>query len=80
MIPRLDNPSALFPAGFKAMVALEQALAKVIEPELLELVKLRASQINSGTERSPHSTSCDTRTNSGTSRRCLRMAQPNKPR
>jgi hypothetical protein len=27
MTPRLDNPSALFPAGFKAMVALEQALA-----------------------------------------------------
>ena len=26
MTPRLDNPSALFPAGFKAMVALEQAL------------------------------------------------------
>lgn len=46
MTPRLDNPSALFPAGFKAMVALEQALARAIDPELLELVKLRASQIN----------------------------------
>ena len=46
MTPRLDNPSALFPAGFKAMVALEQALAQSIDPELLELVKLRASQIN----------------------------------
>jgi AhpD family alkylhydroperoxidase len=46
MTSRLDNPSALFPAGFKAMVALEQALAKAIDPELLELVKLRASQIN----------------------------------
>ena len=46
MTPRLDNPSALFPAGFKAMVALEQALAQAIDPELLELVKLRASQIN----------------------------------
>ena len=46
MTPRLDNPSELFPAGFKAMVALEQALAQAIDPELLELVKLRASQIN----------------------------------
>lgn len=46
MTPRLDNPSALFPAGFKAMVALEQALAQTIDPDLLELVKLRASQIN----------------------------------
>lgn len=46
MTPRLDNPSALFPAGFKAMAALEQALAQTIDPELLELVKLRASQIN----------------------------------
>ncbi len=46
MTPRLDNPSALFPAGFKAMVALEQALVHAIDPELLELVKLRASQIN----------------------------------
>ena len=46
MTPRLDNPSTLFPAGFKAMVALEQALAQAIDPELLELVKLRASQIN----------------------------------
>lgn len=46
MNPRLENPSALFPAGFKAMVALEQALAQAIDPELLELVKLRASQIN----------------------------------
>ncbi|MEP3145174.1 carboxymuconolactone decarboxylase family protein [Qipengyuania citrea] len=46
MTPRLDNPSVLFPAGFKAMVALEQALTSAIDPELLELVKLRASQIN----------------------------------
>lgn len=46
MTPRLDNPSALFPAGFKAMVALEQAIVQAIDPELLELVKLRASQIN----------------------------------
>ncbi len=46
MSPRLDNPSTLFPAGFKAMVALERALAQSIDAELLELVKLRASQIN----------------------------------
>ena len=46
MTPRLDNPSALFPAGFNAMVALEQALVQAIDPELMELVKLRASQIN----------------------------------
>ena len=46
MTHRLDNPSALFPAGFKAMVALEQAIAQEIDSELLELVKLRASQIN----------------------------------
>ena len=46
MTPRLDNPSALYPAGFKAMVALEAALARDIDPELLELIKLRASQIN----------------------------------
>lgn len=46
MTPRLENPSALFPSGFKAMVALEQAIAHTIDPELLELVKLRASQIN----------------------------------
>lgn len=46
MTPRLDNPSALFPEGFKAMVALEQALVHASDPELLELVKLRASQMN----------------------------------
>lgn len=47
MTPRIENPSALFPAGFKAMVALETALRQTgIELELLELIKLRASQIN----------------------------------
>ena len=47
MTPRLDNPHALFPAGIKAMVALEQALhASGLDPALLELIKLRASQIN----------------------------------
>jgi AhpD family alkylhydroperoxidase len=38
MIPRIENPHALFPAGIKAMMALEAALH--------ELVKMRASQIN----------------------------------
>lgn len=47
MTPRLDNPPALFPAGLKAMVALETALHQSgLDPVLLELVKLRASQIN----------------------------------
>lgn len=47
MTARLDNPHALFPAGFKAMVALETALQQTgLDPVLLELVKLRASQIN----------------------------------
>jgi AhpD family alkylhydroperoxidase len=47
MTPRLDNPPALFPAGMKAMVALETALHQTgLDPVLLELVKLRASQIN----------------------------------
>jgi AhpD family alkylhydroperoxidase len=47
MTTRIDNPQNLFPAGFKAMVALETALHQSgLDPELLELVKLRASQIN----------------------------------
>ncbi|QNE31073.1 carboxymuconolactone decarboxylase family protein [Sphingomonas sp. NBWT7] len=47
MTPRIDNPSALFPAGIKAMMTLEQALhAAGLDSVLLELVKLRASQIN----------------------------------
>ena len=47
MTPRLDNPHALFPAGMKAMIALETALHQTgLDPVLLELVKLRSSQIN----------------------------------
>lgn len=47
MTPRIDNPQTLFPAGLKAMIALENALHQTgLDPVLLELVKLRASQIN----------------------------------
>ena len=47
MTPRIANPAALFPAGIKAMMALEQTLhAGGLDQTLLELVKLRASQIN----------------------------------
>lgn len=47
MTPRLENPIKLAPEAIKAMVALEAALkASGLEPSLLELVKLRASQIN----------------------------------
>ena len=47
MTPRIANPAALFPAGIKAMMALEQTLhASGLDQVLLELMKLRASQIN----------------------------------
>lgn len=47
MTPRISDPHALFPAGMKAMVALEGALHQTgLDPVLIELVKLRASQIN----------------------------------
>ncbi|HVW19356.1 MAG TPA: carboxymuconolactone decarboxylase family protein [Solirubrobacteraceae bacterium] len=43
---RLDYQKAL-PAGLRGMLALEQAVRdSTLEPELLELVKTRASQIN----------------------------------
>ena len=46
MQPRLDFYKAS-PESAKAMIALEGAVVKSgLEPELLELVKLRASQIN----------------------------------
>jgi AhpD family alkylhydroperoxidase len=46
MKPRLDFYNAS-PDAIKAMVALEGAIGKLgIEPRLLDLVKLRASQIN----------------------------------
>ncbi|MEU2980600.1 carboxymuconolactone decarboxylase family protein [Streptomyces hirsutus] len=43
--PRLDW-SALAPDVFKAMVRLDAAARKGIDPKLLELVKIRASQLN----------------------------------
>lgn len=47
MTPRIDNPHALFPAGIKAMAAVEAAIhASGLDLVLLELVKLRASQMN----------------------------------
>jgi AhpD family alkylhydroperoxidase len=43
---RVDYATA-FPDGFKAMLGLEKAVrGSGLEPELLELVKLRASQLN----------------------------------
>jgi AhpD family alkylhydroperoxidase len=43
---RVDYVTA-FPDGFKAMLGLEKAVrGSGLEPELLELVKLRASQLN----------------------------------
>ncbi len=43
---RLDWQTA-FPAGLKGMLALEQSVhTSTLEPELIELVKMRASQIN----------------------------------
>jgi AhpD family alkylhydroperoxidase len=47
MTPRLNDPFKLAPAANKAMTSLEAALqASGLEHNLLELVKLRASQIN----------------------------------
>ncbi|GEP05235.1 carboxymuconolactone decarboxylase family protein [Methylobacterium oxalidis] len=47
MHPRVENPYAHAPAAIKAMMAVESSLrAGVLEHGLLELVKLRASQIN----------------------------------
>jgi AhpD family alkylhydroperoxidase len=44
--PRIDYTS-IFPAGMRAMVGLQRAVdAAGLEPRLLELVKIRASQIN----------------------------------
>jgi alkylhydroperoxidase family enzyme len=43
---RIDYAS-VFPAGVQAMVGLQRAVAAArLEPPLLELVKMRASQIN----------------------------------
>ncbi|MEQ8347374.1 MAG: carboxymuconolactone decarboxylase family protein [Sneathiellaceae bacterium] len=47
MTPRVTNPHKAAPAAIKAMMALEGMLMKSgLEPGLLHLVKLRASQIN----------------------------------
>jgi AhpD family alkylhydroperoxidase len=47
MTQRIANPQALAPDAIKAMYALEASFAKSgLEPVLLELVRLRASQIN----------------------------------
>lgn len=47
MEPRLDTPS-VSPAAFQAMMGMEKFVRKELhsEPLLLELVKIRASQIN----------------------------------
>src|SRR5690242_8099789 len=47
MEPRL-NPARVSPAGYQAMLGLEMFVRKEskLEPKLLELVKMRASQIN----------------------------------
>ncbi|MFE1600470.1 carboxymuconolactone decarboxylase family protein [Methylobacterium sp. ID0610] len=47
MTPRLQNPHKLAPASIQAMMALEASFrAGPLEPALMELVKMRASQIN----------------------------------
>ncbi|MES2459055.1 MAG: carboxymuconolactone decarboxylase family protein [Armatimonadota bacterium] len=47
MTPRLNEPFKAAPDGIKAMMALETSIrASGLEHSLLELVKLRASQIN----------------------------------
>lgn len=47
MTPRVNNPFKAAPAGVKAMMALEATLQDSgLEHSLMELVKLRASQIN----------------------------------
>lgn len=47
MNPRIENPYAHAPAAIKAMMAVEASLqAGDLDHGLLELVKLRASQIN----------------------------------
>ena len=47
MSPRVKNPSKSAPDGMKAMLAVEASIkSSGLEHSLLELVKLRASQIN----------------------------------
>jgi len=47
MTPRIDNPFKLAPEGIKAMMALEASFKNCgLDHALLELVRLRVSQIN----------------------------------
>ncbi|WEF53103.1 carboxymuconolactone decarboxylase family protein [[Pseudomonas] carboxydohydrogena] len=47
MTPRIEAPYKPAPDAIKAMMALEAAIkASTLEPALIELVKMRASQIN----------------------------------
>ncbi|QNQ09466.1 carboxymuconolactone decarboxylase family protein [Sphingomonas alpina] len=47
MAPRIKNPFKFIPDGLKAMMAVEASIAASgLEHSLLELVKMRASQIN----------------------------------
>ncbi len=47
MSPRIAKPFELAPAGIKALMALEASIAQSdLDPILMELVRLRASQIN----------------------------------
>jgi AhpD family alkylhydroperoxidase len=47
MTPRIANPAKFAPAVIKAMVAMEDSFAQSnLDPVLMELVRLRASQIN----------------------------------
>ena len=47
MTPRIANPQELAPAALKALLAVENSIrTSGLEASLLELVKLRASQIN----------------------------------
>ena len=47
MTPRIQSPYKPAPDAIKAMMALEAAIeASTLEPSLIELVKMRASQIN----------------------------------
>jgi len=47
MTPRIRSPHSLAPEGIRAMMALEESVKNSgLDPVLMELVKLRASQIN----------------------------------
>lgn len=47
MTPRVESPYKPAPEAIKAMMALEAAIkTSTLEPSLLDLVKMRASQIN----------------------------------